>query len=61
MGNVDADPLPVQLLRRMNGRAAPAERIEDDIAGVGGSGDDAFEECDGFLGGVAEAFFADLG
>ena len=34
MGDVDADPLALELLRRVNGRAAAAKRIEDDIAFV---------------------------
>jgi len=34
VGNVDAEPLPAQLLRRMNGRAATAERVKNYIAGA---------------------------
>ena len=56
MGDVDPDPLPPELLRRVDRRAAAAEGIQDDVAGVGGGRDDAFEEGEGLLGGVAEAF-----
>jgi hypothetical protein len=35
MGDVDADPLPVQLLRRVHGGAATAKRIEHHIAFIG--------------------------
>ena len=39
-----------------DGRAAAAERVHDDVARVGGGLDDALEQGEGFLGGVAEAF-----
>jgi hypothetical protein len=54
--DVDADPLAPQLLRRVHRGAAAAERIEHHVAGVGGRGDDALQQRDGLLGGVAEAF-----
>ena len=57
MSDVDADPLPIHLLRRVNGGAAAAKLVEDNVAFVGGGGEDAFHECDRFLGGVAKAFF----
>ena len=56
MGDVDADPVAAHLLRRMNGGAAAAERVEHHVAGIGGGGEDAFEQGHGFLRGVAEAF-----
>jgi hypothetical protein len=56
MGDVDADPLAAQLLGGVDGGAAAAERVEHHVAGVGRGGEDAFEQGDGFLGGVAEAF-----
>ena len=56
VGDVDADPMPPEFLRRMDGGAAAAERVEHHVAGVGGGVDDAFEQGEGFLGGVAEAF-----
>ncbi len=37
--------------------AAAGERIEDEVAFVGGGEEDAFEEGDGFLGGVLAEFF----
>ena len=54
MGDVDADPAAVEALRDLNGGAAAAEGIEDEIAFVGTGFDDAFEEGFGFLGWVAE-------
>ncbi len=56
MGNVDADPAAVEALGYLDGGAAAAEGIEDDIAFIGAGFDNAFEEGFGFLGGVAEAF-----
>ena len=44
MRDVDADPLPPELLRRVDRRAAAAERIEHDVAWVGRGGDDALKE-----------------
>ena len=54
MGDVDAQPLPVELLRRRYRRPAAAEGVEDDVALVGGCADDAFEEGLGLLRRVAE-------
>jgi hypothetical protein len=34
MGHIDADPLALELLGRVNGGAAAAERVENDIAFV---------------------------
>ena len=34
VGDVDADPLPPELLRRVHGGAAAAERVEHHLAGV---------------------------
>ena len=56
VGNVDADPAAVEPLRDLNGGAAAAEGIEDQIAFVGTGFEDAFEQGFGLLGGVAEAF-----
>ena len=39
-----------------NGGAAAAEGVEHNVAGVAAGADDALEEGEGFLGGVAEAF-----
>ena len=49
---------PPELLRRVHRGAAAAERVEHEVAGVRGGGHDALEQCDGLLGGVAEAFWA---
>jgi hypothetical protein len=56
VGHVDPDPLPPELFRRIDRRAAAAERIEHHVAGVGRGGHDPFEQGAGLLGGVAEAF-----
>jgi hypothetical protein len=42
MGDVDADPPAAELVRGVDGGAAPAERVEDNVAGLGRRGDDAF-------------------
>jgi hypothetical protein len=42
MGDVDADPAAVEALRDLNGGAAAAEGIEDEVAFVGTGADDAF-------------------
>ena len=55
VGDVDADPAAVEALRDLDGGAAAAEGIENEVAFVGAGFDDAFEEGFGFLGGVAEA------
>ena len=60
MGNVDADPPPVEFFGGMDGGAAAAKRVEHQVAGVGGGGNDALQQGDGFLGGVAEAFLGRL-
>ena len=54
--DVDADPAAAELLRRGDGRAAATERIEHHVAGVAAGLDDAFQQGDGLLRGVAEAF-----
>lgn len=56
VGDIDADPAAVKLLRNLNCGATATERIEDNIAFVGRCAENAFEESFGFLGGVAEAF-----
>ena len=54
MGNVDSDPPATKLLRRMDGGAAAAERVEHDAVFGTGCGDDPLEQREGFLGRVAE-------
>ena len=56
LGEVDPDPLPVEGLGRYAGGGAAAEGVEDDVAGVRAGLDDAIEEGEGFLGGVADPF-----
>jgi hypothetical protein len=54
VGDVDPDPLPSELLRRIDRGSAAAERVEHHVAGIGRSGDDAFEQRARLLGRVAE-------
>src|SRR5580704_3482285 len=58
MSDIDADPATVQLLRGVDGGAAAAERIENQIAFVGGGGNDAFKQREGLLGRVAEVLMS---
>src|ERR1035438_10355176 len=55
MGHVDANPAALEALCHGDCRAAPAKRIENDVAFVGTGCDDAFEKGFGFLGLVPEA------
>ena len=55
VGDVDADPAPAQLLRGRDGGAAAAERVEHDVAGVAAGREDALQEREWLLRGVAEA------
>ncbi len=48
VGDVDANPLPTELFRRMDGGAAVAERVEHHIAGVRRGVEDALKEGDRF-------------
>jgi len=41
--DVDADPLAIEFLRRVNCRAAAAKRIENDIACVAARQNEAFQ------------------
>ena len=49
MGNINANPLAVQLLRRHHRRAAAAERVEDNIPFIGTGLDNALKQSEGFL------------
>lgn len=51
MRHVGADPLPPQLLRRMNGGALAAQRVEHDIAAVKRGVEDTLQQGIGFLRG----------
>src|SRR5436309_1525061 len=54
--DVDADPLSIQLLGRVNSRAASAKRIEHHIAGIARCADDALKQRLRFLCWIAETF-----
>ncbi len=54
VGDIDADPPAAELMGGMDSRAAAAEGVEDDVAGVGGRADDTLEEGEGFLRRVTE-------
>ena len=56
VGDVDADPATVEFLGDLDGGAAAAEGIKDDVAFVGGGFEDALEEQFRLLGGIAQAF-----
>jgi len=56
VGDVDADPVALELLGGDDGGARAAEGVEDQVALVAGCRDDAPEEGEGLLGGVAEEF-----
>src|SRR5213080_1724526 len=55
IGDVDSNPLSIQLLCCVNRRPASAKRIEHNIAGIARRADDAFEKCERFLRGKIEA------
>ena len=55
VGDVDAEPAAAEAVGGVDGGAAAAEGVEHDVAGVAAGADDAFEEGERFLGGVAEA------
>jgi endonuclease/exonuclease/phosphatase family metal-dependent hydrolase len=58
--DVDSDPLPLMLLRRMHRRPATAERIEDHglVAFVRAHLDDSLKERQRLLCRITEAFFS---
>ena len=47
MGDVDADPGAAEFLGGVDGGAAAAEGVEDDVARVAAGVDDAFEQGEG--------------
>ena len=51
---VNADPAAAELVGGVDGRAAAAEGVKDDVAGVGGGVDDALQERQRLLSGVAK-------
>ena len=60
MRDVDADPVAFQFLCGVQRGAATAEGIEYDIAYVAGGNDDAFEQGNRLLSGIAEHFRAEI-
>ena len=56
VGDVDADPAPVETLCGGDRCAAATEGVKDDIALVARCVDDAFQQGFGLLGGIAKAF-----
>ena len=44
ISDVDANLLTTEFLRRVNGGAASAKRIEHNVAGIAGCADDSFEQ-----------------
>ena len=56
MRHINADPLAAQFLRRMNRGAAATKGVKDHIARIGRGGNDALQQGNGFLRGIAKAF-----
>ena len=56
-GYVDTDPLAAQLVGGDAGGGTPAEWVEDDVSLVAAGLDDAFEQGQGFLRGIADLLF----
>jgi hypothetical protein len=54
--NINADPLPLELLRRYQRRAATAEGVQHDVVLVAARLDDAFEERQRLLRRIAKGF-----
>src|SRR5205807_4788033 len=54
ISDIDADPLPPEFLRRVNGGATSAKRIKHHIARIAACADDAFQKCLRFLGRITE-------
>src|ERR1035437_2407511 len=52
--DINADPVPTQLLRPVNRRAATAERVEHKPAGIGAGFNNAFKKSLRLLRGIAE-------
>src|ERR1035437_6397348 len=54
--HVYADPVPAILLRCVNRRAATAEGVEHEVAGIAAGLDDSLQQCHGLLRWISEAF-----
>ncbi len=59
MRDINPNPSPPQFFGSMNRSATPTKGIKHNIAGIGGGIDDAFQQREGLLRGVAEAFCVD--
>ena len=57
VGDVNADPAPAQLLRGSDSRATTTEGVEHKVARVAAGLNDPFEQGEGFLSRIAEAFW----
>lgn len=58
VGDVDADPVRGRASARRRWSCRSRRRVEHHVAGVAAGRDDALQEGDGLLRGVAEAFGA---
>ena len=57
VGDVDAYPLAFELLRCVNGGAATAKRVKNNVALITRHTEDPLQQGEGFLSGVSKAFF----
>ena len=56
MGNINPNPLPSKLLRRVNGGSTAAEGVQDYITFIAARLDDPFKERKRFLCGITKTF-----
>ena len=56
ISDINANPLPTELLRRMNRRAATAKRIKDNVAFIAAGFNDAFEQRERLLRRITQTF-----
>jgi hypothetical protein len=54
--DVDADPVPAELLRRVDSGATAAEGIQHYVADVAAGVEDPLKQCERFLRLIAEPF-----
>ena len=60
VGNVDADPVPVEFLGGGDGRSAATEGVENSVAFPAGCGEDAFKKSLWFLRRISQTLFGAL-